>query len=347
MANNHTLTVLAHYPPVFRSAKLAYLAGAGGFSGAEFWRFSTAMGDFCLRRWPPEHPSEDRLRLIHAVLRHAARAGITFVPLPVATVHGDSFVRHGGRRFWELTPWLPGTADFHVNSEPKKLEAALTALAQFHSAAEDFPHPSAGKATSPTIASRLELVQELLAGEAEQIAGAVSHAPPSHPLMSYAQPILRGFFDFAPQTQQELLATSTLQTQLQPIIRDIHSDHVLFDGERVTGIIDFGAMNIDTPAADVARLLGSLVEDDAAAWQAGLRAYESIRPLTDVQRQLVAVFDRSSVVLSGMNWLRWLYLENRRFNNLPAIAARLQTAVRRLGHLRFEGSHEAEGESPQ
>ena len=35
-------------------------------------------------------------------------------------------------------------------------------------------------------------------------------------------------------------------------------------------------------------------------------AYESIRPLSKTERALISVFDRSAVVLSGMNWLWWM-----------------------------------------
>ena len=52
---------------------------------------------------------------------------------------------------------------------------------------------------------------------------------------------------------------------LSPAIRDIHHDHVLFSGDQVTGLVDFGILRIDTPLADMARLVGSLVADDEPA----------------------------------------------------------------------------------
>ena len=39
-------------------------------------------------------------------------------------------------------------------------------------------------------------------------------------------------------------------------------DHVLFDGDRVTGIIDFAAAKVDHVAADLARLFGESDPDD-------------------------------------------------------------------------------------
>jgi homoserine kinase type II len=94
---------------------------------------------------------------------------------------------------------------------------------------------------------------------------------------------------------------------LATCLRDIWHDHVLFTGDRVTGVIDFGAVAIGSPAADISRLLGSMVGDDRHRWELGLAAYESVRPLTDDEREAVRFFDSTGIVLSAANWLLWLY----------------------------------------
>jgi homoserine kinase type II len=116
---------------------------------------------------------------------------------------------------------------------------------------------------------------------------------------------------------------------LQPCIRDIWSDHVLFEGHRVSGIIDFGSMRVDNVAGDVARLLGSLAGDDLAAWQRGLEAYEAVRPLTDDESALVTVFDESTMLLAGFNWLDWIIAE-RQFENPSEVVHRLTMIINRL-----------------
>ena len=100
---------------------------------------------------------------------------------------------------------------------------------------------------------------------------------------------------------------------LQPCIRDVWHDHVLFDGDTVTGLVDFGAMQIDTPATDVARLLGSLVGDDANGWQEGLTAYSAVRPLTEQESLAVVALDTAGTILAVCNWIRWIYVERRQF----------------------------------
>jgi Ser/Thr protein kinase RdoA (MazF antagonist) len=94
----------------------------------------------------------------------------------------------------------------------------------------------------------------------------------------------------------------------QPAIRDIHHDHVLFTGDEVTGIIDFGAMRMDTPLTDVARLVGSLAGDDHEARQFALDAYAELRALSEADRKLVDLLDETGLVLGAMNWLTWLYV---------------------------------------
>src|SRR5205085_11670626 len=113
-------------------------------------------------------------------------------------------------------------------------------------------------------------------------------------------------------------------------IRDVHHEHVLFTGDQVTGLIDFGALRIDTPLTDVARLVGSLVGDDAEARRIALDAYAELRPLSEADRRLVDVLDQSGVVLGALNWLKWLYVERRDMGPVTPIVRRLDELLARL-----------------
>ena len=57
---------------------------------------------------------------------------------------------------------------------------------------------------------------------------------------------------------------------LQPCLCDVWHDHVLFEGDTVTGVIDYGGAKIDHVAVDLARLLGSMAGDKAKLRAAGL-----------------------------------------------------------------------------
>ncbi len=130
----------------------------------------------------------------------------------------------------------------------------------------------------------------------------------------------------------QLDSLATTHFALQPCLRDIWHDHVLFTGDQVSGIIDYGAVDIDTPATDLARLLGSLVEDDAHAWQTGVAAYSEVQSLTDDEARAAKILDTSGTVLAGCNWLRWVYVEGRRFDDREQVIERFRRIVARCEH---------------
>jgi homoserine kinase type II len=304
---------------------------AGGWSGSLIWRVTAAGGtDYCLRRWPPAHPAPDRLRLIHAVLTHVSRCEIDYVPVPIAADRGNSFVEHEGH-YWELTPWMPGQADFRDHPTPVRLGAAMHALARFHNAATGQWDRTSGTETqaAPAIRERLELVDQLQGGDLGRIAAAVRRGL-SDDLDARAARILAGVNQRLAPLRQPLAAATSVSLPLSPAIRDVHHDHVLFTGQRVTGLVDFGALRIDTPLADVARLVGSLAGDDLQSRTHALAAYNELRPLADADRRLIDLLDASNVVLGGQNWLRWLYLDRRDMGPTGPILHRLDEIVQRL-----------------
>jgi hypothetical protein len=60
-----------------------------------------------------------------------------------------------------------------------------------------------------------------------------------------------------------------------------------------------------------------------------LADYESIRPLSDEERSLVQAFDRANVALSGLQWLEWIYIQNRQFETMAAVVRRVDQLVAR------------------
>jgi homoserine kinase type II len=107
---------------------------------------------------------------------------------------------------------------------------------------------------------------------------------------------------------------------------------VLFTDDVVTGVIDFDALGIDSIATDLARLIGSLVEDNPGGWQTALEAYDALRPIHDREQRLIQVLDHCNVVISGLQWLHWIFLEQRTFENWKGVHGRLTDIHRRLAH---------------
>jgi Ser/Thr protein kinase RdoA (MazF antagonist) len=324
-------TVLAAYPGDLQPVRLEAWGGSGGFSGAKIWWLDTPRGPACLRRWPQEHPSQERLEFIQAVLWHVDQEGFHLVPVPYETRTHAGYVACDGH-FWEITPWMPGCADYHRLPCPKKLRAAMTTLAQFHRAAATFPLPDSPRSTSPGMSERLERMRALSDGGKARIKRDIRHGDWPE-LTSRASQLCDLFEVGASKVKQLLEAATCLQVELQPCIRDIWHDHVFFKDSHVSAIIDFGAMRPENVAADVARLLGSMVHDDVVGWHVGLSAYQSVRSLSEEESLLVAAFDRSTVLMSGLQWLEWIYCDGRIFEDRDAVTGRLDEITDRLLHL--------------
>jgi Ser/Thr protein kinase RdoA (MazF antagonist) len=250
------------------------------------------------------------------------------VPVPLCTGQGATVVEHEGH-FWELAPWMPGVADFHANPTRERLRAAMQTLARFHLLAASGPHQASSSSQAPALVERESRVLELLQRQFEPLyAAAYKELNPA--LASRAKRILEAANPRLNDLYVKIKPASEQLHHIQPAIRDIWHDHVLFTADEVTGIVDFGAMRIDTPLADVARLVGSLVGDDQDARLFALDAYAELRPLTLDDRQLIDVLDESAVVLAGLNWLTWLYIERRDMGPLEPIISRLDEILARL-----------------
>jgi homoserine kinase type II len=321
--------ILRNYAGDFQRSHIEALGSAGGMSGAEFWRFESPSGRLVLRRWPSEHPPPERLQWIHEVLFHAAKRGIAFIPAPVRTQSGESFVQDAGH-LWELAPWMPGVADYEASPSAEKLRAAMTALGRLHAAVDDFPiRSSQQKADAPAIVRRLGRLRRLAGGEIAELSQALGNVkwPDFERLARF---FLTALPVYLPRAVERLTPLVNVPLAIQPCLRDIWHDHVLFTGDEVTGIIDFGAVEIDNPATDIARLLGSLVGDDAFGWRAGLDAYAKVRPLAADEETVVRAIDASGTILAGCNWIRWICIDGRQFEDRERIRQRFERIISRL-----------------
>jgi homoserine kinase type II len=305
--------------------QLVHLGNRGGFSGARLWRVEGTGGPFCLRAWPAGAMAPERLDHIHRLMRSAREAGLDFVPDVFVTPEKSTRVARAGR-LWDLTRWLPGRADFQDWPTPERLAAACTALARLHHAWADY---SPGGAPCPGIQRRLDRSRDWLAllhsGWHPWFSAA--GADDVDRLARQAWHLIRDRMGDIPR---RLAPWSDLSLTVQPCLCDIWHDHVLFEGDRVTGIVDYGSIKMDHVAVDLARLLGSLARDDTSLRAAGMDAYKHLRSLTSVEEGLVAALDETGVLVGAANWVQWLYRDGRSFEDRTAVAARLAEIVGRL-----------------
>jgi homoserine kinase type II len=315
--------VLAQYPGISTGEPAVSLGNHGGFSGARLWR--VRQGTLCLRAGPSPGPTPEYLSEVHALMRRARTARLAFVPEVLPTRDGRSWVEHAGR-LWEVTAWMPGEADFHRQPSRERLRAACVALARLHACWAE-ASPAAGPC--PAVRRRLLTVrtwQDLLVRgwRPDFTEGCVD---PVQPWAERAWGLVQRHLESVPA---QLAPFADVPAPLHPCLCDVWHDHVLFEGEAVGGVVDYGSVKVDHPAVDLARLLGSLVGVNDKWRAVGYRGYEEVRPLSEWDRNLIGVLDWTGTVLAAANWLRWLYHENRPYEDREAVADRLAGVVQRM-----------------
>ncbi len=312
---------------------------AAGFSGATIVRTNGPAGEFCLRGWPTDALPEQRICGLHRLLQHIHRQGVDCVSVPVTSEIGDTLVmRHG--RCWQLEPWMPGIADFWSNPNENRLRSAARRLAEWHRGAASFiPQRSEAEwftcrnqAESPAVRERLERVRHLQHGGIRRLKTSL----PSNGRCEFhdiGRHILELFPKAAPAVEAALAVARHSPFKLQPCLRDIWHDHVLYTGDQVTGLIDASACRRENVATDLARLLGSLVEDEPNGWEIALEEYQRHSPLTATELALVRILDLSMVLLAGITWLSRSYIEKEPVADNEHVVSRMRTIATRLERL--------------
>jgi len=311
------------------------LGNSGGFSGALIWRVATEHGDFALRRWPNPALPGARIRGLHRLLEYLDGEGLRCLAVPRRAQDGTTVVSEDGH-YWQLEPWLPGTADFSLNPRPERLRAAMQTLAEWHLAAERY-RPDAASSEwfacqlnqeSPAVRERLQILDRI-EKRVSVIEAAISQSAAS-PVRDLSLQMLQFIRRGRGKVAEQLQAVRAAIVRLHPCLRDVWHDHLLFTADTVTGVIDPSACRSENVACDLSRLIGSLVLDDRARWGFALAEYQRYRALTISELQLVQALDCSGVLLSGWTWLEWIYAEHRHFADSSTVLQRLSLLRQRI-----------------
>ncbi len=321
------------------AATIVPIMGNEGFSGAQIYRIELGTRRYSLRCWPLDAPEFERLSGLHRLLELTWKLGVTQIAVPLRSRSGTTLLRVD-EHLWHLEPWMPGTADFHQRPTRPRLGEAMRVLAHWHAAAQTFiPRSSelawfasSPSAVSPGMQERWQAIRRYQEnGDAIFRPKLANYADLE--IKAYLVEIWKGFQALSSEVASNLAELGSATVALQPCLRDVWHDHLLFTGDQLTGLIDPGACRSDNVTTDLARLLGSLVEDDRAEWNFALDCYQKLRPLSLIEFKMLHAFDASGVVLSGMTWLDWLLVQQRSFTNRERVLERLQAIVRRLNNL--------------
>lgn len=326
MAIDELTTILARYPAIVqpRTAPEA-LGTAGGESGARLWRFATGRGMLVARKWPVDGTGRAHLERIHGWL--ATTAGLDFVPVPLQGLDGRTLQELRGQ-FWELAPWLEGVPGSQFPLSNERIRLGYAALAAFH---QRLAHESV-HAVSPGLRARAAEIDGWRKSGFGHLRNALARTSGDHS-HDLARRWLTRAEPLAAEILEELRAAAARELILQPCLRDIRPEHLLFTGDRVSGLIDFGAMDVDSVAGDLARLLADWPGDCPMARAEALDSYSAIRTLDVDELSVIEAFESSAALLGAGHWARWRFLEEREFFDPNAVERGLERGLARLQRL--------------
>lgn len=315
------------------------LLGNGGFSGSRVILVESSEGGRFVLKSFAAHVPHPRLLHAHTLMHHLRGVGLTTVPEVFAT--RAARMRPSGSAAtlaidatgtaWELVAFVPGSPREAPN--PAEAQEALAALARLHGAAATLPNEPAVVGPSAGVTRRQSQAARILA-EPWRVLGADT--------VVMRDRLSRAIEIFETRRGSAALVRVIAEPQVpvltQTVLRDVWRDHVLFTADgRVSGFVDYHALARDTPAADLARLLGDwdgACEDDSLTfdgrWQTALAAYESVRLLSPRERLLIPWLHATGVICGLDNWFRWLLVERRSFHDMARVLERIDRLIRQL-----------------
>ena len=261
---------------------------------------------------------------------------MTVLAVPLSCQEGRSLVKEDGSD-WQIEPCMPGAADFKASPQAARLTNAMSSLAQFHRVAAIY-RPDASSAewfsavpssVSPAVETRLRAFRWWDRDRLRELSRRIE-ANSDSPLRTLARHLVAEFSRASLRVHSELSDLRDQRYRLQVCLRDVWHDHLLFTGDAVTGLIDPSASRTENVAADLARLIGSLVGDDRSLWDRAMDAYCRAAPLTASEIRLVAALDRSGVLLSPMTWLERFFFDHRPVPSDTKLHARLGEFAARM-----------------
>src|SRR5262249_12338745 len=156
---------------------------------------------------------------------------LDFVPRVEPTRDGGTTV-WADDRVWDVCQWMSGRADFHANPTDDRLFAAVASVARVH---EAWAVVRVSPSPCPAVERRC---QALIAWDQLVAVGWRPVPAAGDPVGTIAEKVWAQLPEWVMRTREALVPWLGEPVPVQPCLCDVWHDHVLFTGDRVTGLID-------------------------------------------------------------------------------------------------------------
>ena len=317
--------------------------GTPGFSGSTVVLLEVPPGGarFILKSFP-EAIGVERARWVQRFVAHLRAAGCAVVPEVIATRDRIGIVEDDAGRLWEVMRSMPG--------EPvpaptvMQAQAAARCLAEIHAAAAGMPGEAPRAGVPAAFSRRHAQARHLLESPWRELLSAKSGRPAAAVAARLGERFHACVAAFdscgAERLLTEWIGMDPPHVPLQPCLRDVWHEHVFFatrESDTVSAVIDLHAAAIDTPATDLARLLGSWTPPADRATRPlsercreAIAAYDDVRRLDAAERRLIPLLHATGVVLGLDHWIRWTWADGRVFADLERACSRIDGLLAEL-----------------
>ncbi|MCH7697906.1 MAG: phosphotransferase [Chloroflexi bacterium] len=317
------------------------------------WRVEAGANRYALRRYNP-HRSPDAIRYEHDVLRHMKRKGWP-VAVPLRTEDGSTIVSENNSSdarasAYSLFPFLPGRPGLPHSPRYLRIKGGL--LARLHGDLASLP--SKGQRDGFGRLSDLDAYVPRFPASQKN---AQRSSKPGRSLATFdavldeyakEQPRLAEQIQAAREHGLDELARLGYESFPDTLVHgDFHTENIFFQRRRLTAILDFDLVHMDTRIADFAlAIVGDCAEPpaytaiDPVSVKAFVAAYHTESPLTAPEVRLIVPMIRAYYVwLCSFSIFRWLdghpkgalgpaRTVDQRLPNLEARAAAIERALR-------------------
>ncbi len=269
-------------------------------------------------------------------MRRARANGCNLVPA-IHQLEQATVVRHE-EACWDLLEWLPGQPAA-CDATPQYIRSGAVAIARFHRSVRSLGERFE---PAPAVSLRIQRIRELgppIEHAVNHTRGVTAGSTELDAALDDACRLLRWKWgEIHTRITRSLTRYTDVPVLNHYVLRDVHREHVLFEHNEPSGLIDFDAVRIDTPATDLARWIGGFLDrspaDRELAWQAALAGFGEENPLKkgaqpELDPEMARDLCFATAWISLANWVVWLLCEQRGFPAGPqVVAARIREMLR-------------------